>query len=607
MRLGSLFTLLTAALVELSSGTLTTHDETFQPDHILRVSAKNISVACETRYSAVINGTSPGPELRLPAGQVTWIRVYNDMLDANLTMHWHGLAMRMAPFADGSVFASQWPIPPGHFFDYEVSPTQEDGGTYFYHSHVGMEALTAYGPLIVNEYGAYPHYYDEERTLQWGDYFNQTDKKIEHGLEAVPFVWSGETNGVLLNGIGVGLGHTPGTSDNQSTCSFPVINVEPGKIYRFRWIGATALSHLVMQLEDHLDRFTIVQVDGGEFTKPVTVDRMQVGSGQRFDVLFRAKTADELANEGNKTDYFMQFETRERPTVFRSYAVVRYSTKPDWRQSIPEVKAPVKPPFNLTNATYDWLEYKLTPLYEKKDGQGMPTLSEITRRVTLDTWQVGSEKTNQTIWVMNNLTWTMHTFQRPMLVDIYQRGEEAMPNYEAALENNGWDPRVQAFAAMPGEILEIVLQNHGSLWNNGGGVDVHPFHAHGQHYYDIGSGNGTYDAEANERKIQSLGYEAVQRDTTMLHRYTSNAGAGVPSGWRAWRIRVDHPGVWMIHCHTLQHMTMGMQSVWAVGTAQEIIAIPFTESEGYLTYGGSVYGNETYAPKYPHYFDPSQS
>lgn len=86
MRLGPLFTLLTTALVELSSGTLTTHDETFQPDHILRVSAKNISVACETRYSAVINGTSPGPELRLPAGQVTWIRVYNDMLDANLTM-----------------------------------------------------------------------------------------------------------------------------------------------------------------------------------------------------------------------------------------------------------------------------------------------------------------------------------------------------------------------------------------------------------------------------------------------------------------------------------------------------------------------------------------
>jgi hypothetical protein len=65
---------------------LTVHDGNWQPDHILRITAQNISVACEERYSAVINGTSPGPELRLPAGQVSWIRVYNDMTDANLTM-----------------------------------------------------------------------------------------------------------------------------------------------------------------------------------------------------------------------------------------------------------------------------------------------------------------------------------------------------------------------------------------------------------------------------------------------------------------------------------------------------------------------------------------
>ncbi len=67
-------------------GHLTVHDSSFIPDHVLRVSAKNISVACEKRYSAVINGTSPGPELRLPPGQVSWIRVYNDMPDNNLTM-----------------------------------------------------------------------------------------------------------------------------------------------------------------------------------------------------------------------------------------------------------------------------------------------------------------------------------------------------------------------------------------------------------------------------------------------------------------------------------------------------------------------------------------
>ena len=108
-----------------------------------------------------------------------------------------------------------------------------------------------------------------------------------------------------------------------------------------------------------------------------------------------------------------------------------------------------------------------------------------------------------------------------------------------------------------GEVLEIVLQNTGWLVNSGGAMDVHPFHAHGQHFYDIGSGNGSYDGEANEEKLIRMGYKAVRRDTTMLYRYSAVTNPGGPAGWRAWRIRVNQPGVWLIHCHTLQHMVMG--------------------------------------------------
>jgi hypothetical protein len=36
---------------------------------------------------------------------------------------------------------------------------------------------------------------------------------------------------------------------------------------------------------------------------------------------------------------------------------------------------------------------------------------------------------------------------------------------------------------------------------------------------------------------------------------------GTISAWRAWRLRIDHPGVWMIHCHLLTHMVWGMQTV----------------------------------------------
>jgi len=46
-----------------------------------------------------------------------------------------------------------------------------------------------------------------------------------------------------------------------------------------------------------------------------------------------------------------------------------------------------------------------------------------------------------------------------------------------------------------------------------------------------------------------------------------------------------------------------MQSVWVVGSADDIMKIPFSESEGYFTYGGDVYGNATFSPSIYEYFD----
>ncbi|KAH7117318.1 ascorbate oxidase [Dactylonectria macrodidyma] len=513
---------------------LVTHDNSFFPDYVLRVTSRNISVACETRLSAVVNGTSPGPELRIKPGETTWIRVYNDLESQNLTMHWHGLSQR-----------SQWPIPPGHFFDYELRTQPSDSGTYFYHSHVGMQALTAAGPLIVEDCGKQPYRYDEERILQWSDFFPQTDEELQSGLEAVPFVFGGETRAVLLNGKGIGIGQN--LSEVCGSCTLPVIDVTPGKTYRFRFIGSTGLSLISLAFEGH-NKLTIIQVDGGEWTQPVSVSRMQLGSGQRFDALFKAKTKQELEAE-KRTTYFLQFETRDRPAIYRGYAVLRYS------KSAPLPKYPVKTPLSLPNVTYDWLEYQLQPLHPEP--MGHPTLTEVTRRVTIDSVQMIDPTTNHLIWRLANLSWTENTVHRPLLVDIYQHGEAAMPDYGAALSNHGWDPKTRAFPAKVGEVLEIVLQNTGSLVNSGGAVDVHPFHAHGQHFYDIGSGNGSYDAEANEEKLVRMGYKAVRRDTTMLYRYSTVTNPGAPAGWRAWRIRVNQPGVWLIHCHTLQHMVMG--------------------------------------------------
>ena len=80
---------------------LVCHDDSFQPDHILRVTAQDYSHACIERYSVLVNGSSPGPKLHLHEGTVSWIRVYNDLEDLNVTMVRDG-------FSFANVFTHKW-------------------------------------------------------------------------------------------------------------------------------------------------------------------------------------------------------------------------------------------------------------------------------------------------------------------------------------------------------------------------------------------------------------------------------------------------------------------------------------------------------------------
>ena len=323
-------------------------------------------------------------------------------LQDNDWQHWHGLSQRSAIFSDGTPSASQWPIAPMHFFDYEVHPEADDAGTYFYHSHVGFQMATASGPLIVEDIGEPPYSYDEELVVQFGDYFNETDTAIETGLVATPFVWSGETNAILINGVGVSIGEKAGKGD----CNLPVINVEPGKTYRMRFIGATALSMVQLGIINH-DNFTIVGADG-QYTKPHTESFMQVSTGQRFEVIFQAKTTEEL---NGKTDYLIQFESKDRPTVYYGYGVLRYSG------GTPSITTgPEKPPLSLSNATYAWLEYALEPLKPNN----FPTADEVTRRVYIYDRQV---LTRTDIWRLSGDQWNTSTINdtpgRPSILGQY--------------------------------------------------------------------------------------------------------------------------------------------------------------------------------------------
>ncbi len=91
------------------------------------------------------NGTLPGPEIRVTAGDKVRVVVKNE-LDQSTAVHWHGLVIPNA--MDGVPFITQPPIKPGPNFTYEF--IAKPAGTHMYHSHhnaaqqVGMGLLGAF-------------------------------------------------------------------------------------------------------------------------------------------------------------------------------------------------------------------------------------------------------------------------------------------------------------------------------------------------------------------------------------------------------------------------------------------------------------------------------
>ena len=55
-------------------------------------------------------------------------------------------------------------------------------------------------------------------------------------------------------------------------------------------------------------------------------------------------------------------------------------------------------------------------------------------------------------------------------------------------------------------------------------------------------------------------------------------------GWRAVRFTASNPGVWMIHCHILPHMVMGMQTVFVMG-GENLPLLPAAYANTYLDGG----------------------
>ena len=101
-----------------------------------------------------VNGTSPGPELRVKVGDNLVVKVINNIPNTSTTVHWHGMFQRGTPSNDGVIDMTQCKIPSSengkNVMIYKFKAFS--AGSFWYHGHFQEQYVDGlYGALIVTD------------------------------------------------------------------------------------------------------------------------------------------------------------------------------------------------------------------------------------------------------------------------------------------------------------------------------------------------------------------------------------------------------------------------------------------------------------------------
>jgi len=512
-----------------------------------------VNITGRPRTALTVNGSLPGPLLRWREGDTVTLRVRN-RLAQDTSIHWHGILLPSD--MDGVPGLSFAGIAPGG--DYRYRFTLRQSGTYWYHSHSGLqEQAGVYGAIVIEPREPEVHRYQRDHVLLFSDWsdespqallatlkkqsdaFNYHKRTLGDFIDDVAqagwsntvnerLAWahmrmsptdladiSGATYTYLLNGQ---------PPDGNFTCLF-----QPGETVRLRLINASAMTYFDFRIPGLA--LTVIAADGLPVT-PVTVDELRIAVAETYDV---------LVSVGDLPAYTLFAQSMDRS----GYARGTLARAVGLQAPVPELDPrPVLSMADMGHGAMASMDHSnmagmdhssmagmdhsaMAPMQQHPAGETdnpLVDMQTMAPRANLDDPGIGLRGNGRRVLTYADLR---SPYPDP---DGREPSRDIELHLTGHMERFAWSfDGIKFSDAAPlrlayGERVRITLVNDTMM--------THPIHLHGL-WSDLEDEHGRF----------------------LVRKHTVDIP---PGSRRSYRVSADTPGRWAYHCHLLYHMETGM-------------------------------------------------
>lgn len=508
----------------------------------LTIARQSMTIDGRVMQAIGINGTVPGPLIRLREGQQARLSVVNT-LDEESSLHWHGL---LVPAAYDSVPGVSFPGIAPHSTWVAEFPVRQ-AGTYWYHSHSGFqEQVGLYGPIVIDPAGPDRVGYDREHVIVLSDHSATSPEAIFRRMKLMPgyYDYQKQTLAGLLAGrdqplkdrLAWGRMRMSPTdiADGTAAAYAYLVNghgprdnwtglFTPGERVRLRIVNASAMTTFNVRIPGL--PLSIVQADGQD-VRPVGVDEFQIGVAETYDAIVVPGDA-AYTLVGESVDRSGMARATLAPRVGMSAAVPPLRKRP----LATMVDMGMGHHAGMAGMTMAMRDFANAPSIDRNPGVQTVAMAPIDRT---DYPGQGLEDVGHRVLTYRDL---VSLERNPDIrapgrqLDIHLTGnmERFMWSFDGVKMSDHMDP----YPFTLGERVRVQLINDTMM--------AHPIHLHG-HFFELVTGHGDHSPRKHTVIVQ-------------------------PGGTVSWDFTADAVGDWAFHCHMLYHMQAGMMRMISVRPA----------------------------------------